>query len=78
MNIQQRVSLQAQKSKENKTKGRELTEEEAKKQDYQEFVHDSLSEHERGLVKKYLDKLAPLGSYQVSLYLIILIEFLGI
>jgi len=65
----------AQKSKETKTKGRELTEEELKKQEYEEFTKDSLSQQETELVKKYLDKLTPLGGYQVSLSQISFIDF---
>ena len=66
LNIQQKASLLAQKSKEAKSKDSNLTEAQIKKADYDDNIKPKLTSQEDSLVQKYLEKLTPLGGHEVN------------
>jgi len=65
LNIQQKVSLAAQKSKETKVKDLQLSEAELRLKDFNENIKPNFTEEQTNLLEKYKTKLAPLGNFQV-------------
>lgn len=66
LNIQQKVSLINQKTKENKVKDSNLTDEQQRINDYNENIKPTLYEDESALIQKYHTKLSVLGEYKVN------------
>jgi len=65
LNIQQKVSLAAQKNKETKVKELALSEAELRLKEFNEIIKPSLTEEQSQLLEKYHTKLAPLGDIKV-------------
>lgn len=66
LNIQQKVSLINQKTKENKVKESKLTDDQLHLNDFKENIKPTLPEEQIALIQKYHSKLSVLGEYKVN------------